>query len=128
MLRIRALLCCQRRCRVGGLSAAGSSAGQLSPLPAVTCRYLPLSAVTCRYLPAGQLSPLSAVTCLQVNSLRDLPLPAVTCRQVNSLEQLCINFANERLQLFFLQYVFYTEEKIHLDEEVAWPAIKVPAW
>merc|ERR1711965_848559 len=44
----------------------------------------------------------------------------------NSFEQLCINFANERLQQFFLQYVFYTEEMIHKEEGVTWPAVELP--
>ena len=46
--------------------------------------------------------------------------------KVNSFEQLCINFANERLQQFFLQYVFYTEETIHKEEGVTWPAVELP--
>merc|ERR1711965_1250469 len=46
--------------------------------------------------------------------------------KINSFEQLCINFANERLQEFFLQYVFYTEETIHKEEGVTWPAVELP--
>merc|ERR1711965_245750 len=45
---------------------------------------------------------------------------------INSFEQLCINFANERLQQFFLQYVFYTEEAIHKEEGVTWPSVELP--
>jgi myosin heavy subunit len=33
-------------------------------------------------------------------------------RRRNSLEQLFINFANERIQLFFLSTVFYAEEQV----------------
>ena len=40
--------------------------------------------------------------------------------------QLCINFANERLQQFFLHYVFYTEETIHKEEGVIWPNVELP--
>ena len=46
--------------------------------------------------------------------------------KVNSFEQLCINFANEKLQQFFLQYVFYTEETIHKEEGVTWPSVELP--
>lgn len=31
---------------------------------------------------------------------------------VNSLEQLCINYANERLQLAFTQSFLHTEQKV----------------
>ena len=34
--------------------------------------------------------------------------------------------ANERLQQFFLQYVFYTEETIHKEEGVTWPSVELP--
>ena len=46
--------------------------------------------------------------------------------KINSFEQLCINFANERLQQFFLHYVFYTEEAIHKEEGVIWPNVELP--
>jgi myosin heavy subunit len=35
---------------------------------------------------------------------------------VNTLEQLCINFANEKLQQIYIQYVFEGEAKIFQDE------------
>eukprot|EP00966_Prymnesium_polylepis_P226560 5241027-Prymnesium_polylepis.1 len=40
--------------------------------------------------------------------------------QVNSFEQLCINFANEKLQQFFLVTVFSSEEAIYKEEGVPW--------
>jgi myosin heavy subunit len=42
----------------------------------------------------------------------------------NSFEQLCINFANEKLQQFFLTCVFKTEEELHVKEGVPWKDIE----
>eukprot|EP00325_Prymnesiales_sp_UTEX-LB-985_P020714 CAMPEP_0174733188 /NCGR_PEP_ID=MMETSP1094-20130205/60818_1 /TAXON_ID=156173 /ORGANISM="Chrysochromulina brevifilum, Strain UTEX LB 985" /LENGTH=1727 /DNA_ID=CAMNT_0015935811 /DNA_START=13 /DNA_END=5196 /DNA_ORIENTATION=+ len=42
----------------------------------------------------------------------------------NSFEQLCINFANEKLQQFFLTCVFKEEEALHLKETVPWANIE----
>ena len=42
---------------------------------------------------------------------------------VNSFEQLCINFANEKLQQFFLVTVFTAEEQVYKDEGVPWTPI-----
>ncbi|NWI97432.1 MYO15 protein, partial [Pitta sordida] len=39
---------------------------------------------------------------------------------VNSLEQLCINFANEHLQLFFSQTVIAQEEEEYRQEQLSW--------
>eukprot|EP00966_Prymnesium_polylepis_P077894 1805965-Prymnesium_polylepis.1 len=43
---------------------------------------------------------------------------------VNSFEQLCINFANEKLQNFFLETVFAGEEAVYKEEGVPWNPIK----
>ena len=43
--------------------------------------------------------------------------------QVNSFEQLCINFANEKLQQFFLQTVFENEATSYKDEGIPWTPI-----
>ena len=42
----------------------------------------------------------------------------------NSFEQLCINFANEKLQQFFLVQVLKTEEELHVKEGVTWKEIE----
>lgn len=42
----------------------------------------------------------------------------------NSFEQLCINYANEALQHFFIQCIFHAEELLHLEEGVKWE----PSW
>jgi len=43
---------------------------------------------------------------------------------LNSFEQLCINFANEKLQQFFLTCVFKEEEALHVKEGVPWKDIE----
>ncbi len=43
--------------------------------------------------------------------------------QVNSFEQLCINFANEKLQQFFLQTVFENEGTAYKEEGIPWTPV-----
>ena len=43
---------------------------------------------------------------------------------INTYEQLCINFANEKLQQFFLRFVFKAEEDLYASEGVAWTKIE----
>ena len=43
--------------------------------------------------------------------------------EVNSFEQLCINFANEKLQQFFLYTVFESEREAYRAEGVPWEPI-----
>ena len=40
----------------------------------------------------------------------------------NSFEQLCINFANEKLQQLFISTVFLSEERVYREEHVPFPA------
>ncbi|XP_051562758.1 unconventional myosin-VIIb-like [Myxocyprinus asiaticus] len=41
----------------------------------------------------------------------------------NSFEQLCINFANEQLQQFFVKYVFKIEQEEYAREDIVWKNI-----
>ncbi|PAV81570.1 hypothetical protein WR25_02774 isoform A [Diploscapter pachys] len=42
----------------------------------------------------------------------------------NSFEQLCINYANEHLQQFFVQHIFKMEQKEYDEEEINWRHIR----
>ncbi|KAF0686959.1 Aste57867_21251 [Aphanomyces stellatus] len=44
----------------------------------------------------------------------------------NSLEQLCINFANEKLQQLFTKYVFEMEQEEYKAQEIPWTNIDFP--
>ena len=46
--------------------------------------------------------------------------------KVNSFEQLCINFANERLQAHFNSQVFRQEQEIYIREAIRWDRIDEP--
>lgn len=41
----------------------------------------------------------------------------------NSFEQACINLANEQLQFFFNQHIFYMEQEEYKKEEIDWHEI-----
>jgi len=43
--------------------------------------------------------------------------------QVNSFEQLCINFANEKLQQFFNNHIFAAEQSEYKKEQLEWSSI-----
>uniref|UniRef100_A0A3Q1GIG5 Unconventional myosin-VIIb-like n=1 Tax=Acanthochromis polyacanthus TaxID=80966 RepID=A0A3Q1GIG5_9TELE len=44
--------------------------------------------------------------------------------EINSFEQLCINFANEKLQQFFVSHIFKLEQEEYLKEGIVWNNIK----
>lgn len=46
------------------------------------------------------------------------------CFATNSLEQMCINYTNERLQHFFIDFVFKVEEEVHMREGIAWEPLE----
>lgn len=42
---------------------------------------------------------------------------------VSSFEQLCINYANEQLQQFFVEHIFKLEQEEYLKEGITWKNI-----
>ncbi|GAB9472040.1 Myosin-like protein [Globisporangium polare] len=44
----------------------------------------------------------------------------------NSLEQLCINYANEKLQQLFGRFVFRMEQETYVSEEIPWKFVDYP--
>ncbi|CDS42665.1 myosin XV [Echinococcus multilocularis] len=66
----------------------------------------------------GELEASRSISLLDIYGFENLPS--------NSLEQLCINYANENLQLFFNRYVFELEQAEYSSEGVSWSYITFP--
>ena len=47
----------------------------------------------------------------------------VTYQQENSFEQLCINYANEKLQYYFNKHIFKIEQQEYIKEKIEWQNI-----
>ena len=46
------------------------------------------------------------------------------CQQENSFEQLCINYANEKLQFYFNKHIFKLEQQEYAKEKIDWQNIE----
>lgn len=50
-------------------------------------------------------------------------LPPLFLLQENSFEQLCINYANENLQVYFNKHIFKLEQQEYAKEKIQWQNI-----
>ena len=70
------------------------------------------------------LSSSSSSSSSKVLSLSLLDIYGFECFQTNSFEQLCINYANERLQQQFAAHLFKLEQAMYEEEGVDWTYVE----
>ncbi|XP_059159220.1 unconventional myosin-VIIa-like isoform X2 [Physella acuta] len=76
--------------------------------------------INCLLLPDDQRDPLgSEIGILDIFGFEDFTKNEGS----NSFEQACINLANEQLQFFFNQHIFYMEQEEYRKEEIDWSEI-----
>lgn len=66
----------------------------------------------------------AAKTAAPMQSLCILDIYGFECFQENSFEQLCINYANERLQQQFAAHLFKLEQAVYEEEGVDWARVE----
>ncbi|KAI9142865.1 hypothetical protein BKA69DRAFT_219046 [Paraphysoderma sedebokerense] len=72
----------------------------------------------------GQINSVTCSTLADMVFVGILDIFGFEDFKVNSFEQFCINYANERLQFFFNQYIFKIEQDEYAREGLTWSDIK----